>query len=88
MALRQLAAVAIMLLTIFLPSYAFAQGNRLYDSIDCSQWKENPDRTWDTGPNARLDGMVFPNSVHLAITDETINGVNLAQMLHQKCGAH
>ncbi len=88
MALRQLAAVAIMVTTVSLPSYVLAQGNRLYNGIDCSQWKENPDKTWDTGPNATLDGMVFPNSVHLAITDETINGVNLAQMLLQKCGAH
>jgi hypothetical protein len=88
MALRQLAALAIIVATVTLPSIARAQGNRLYDSIDCSQWKQNPDRTWNTGPNARLDGMVFPNSVHLSITHETINGVDLAQMLLQKCGAH
>lgn len=89
MAIRQLAAVAgIAMAVVAGPSIGNAQGNKLYESIDCSQWKENPDATWNTGPDARLDGMVFPNSIHLAITHETINGVDLAQMLQEKCGTH
>lgn len=89
MILRQTLAALVAILVMFTAtSFALAQGNQLYESIDCSQWKENSDGTWNTGPNGRLDGMVFPNSVHLAISHEVINGVDLAAMLANKCGTH
>jgi hypothetical protein len=63
-----------------------AQEQRIYDSIDCSQWTYNPDGSWDTGPNARLGGMVFSNSKHIRLSGNIDDGIDTADVLLSKCG--
>lgn len=59
---------------------------QISDSIDCSQWTQNPDGTWNGGPNARVGGMAFPNTIHMTMTGYAENGVDEAAALLKKCG--
>lgn len=61
---------------------------QINDSIDCSQWTLNADGTWDGGPNARVGGLTFPNTIHMTMTGYAENGVDEAAALLKKCGKH
>jgi hypothetical protein len=66
---------------------ALAQEKQLYDGIDCTQWKQNPNGTWDTGPKARFgDDMSMPDSKGVDVHGITISGVDVAALLEKKCG--
>jgi hypothetical protein len=54
--------------------------------IDCGQWRENADGSWDTGPNARLPGMLLSNSKGLRLSNVYVDGVDVAALLERKCG--
>lgn len=55
-------------------------------AIDCSQWTKNADGTWDTGPHASLPGMKISNSKHVEISNTFLEGVNVGELLAEKCG--
>jgi hypothetical protein len=65
---------------------ASPDAKQIYDAIDCSQWKLNPDGTWTGGPNARVGAMAFPNTLNNTMTGYVDGGVDAGAALLRKCG--
>lgn len=82
----------IFILSVSLSLAALTSANAasaLYDSIDCSQWTFNADGSWDTGPNAAIGSLIMsPNSKHLTLNHNMIDGEDVGALLLQKCGKH
>jgi hypothetical protein len=60
----------------------------IYDSIDCRQWTQNADGTWDGGPNARVGSMTFHATIHNTMSGYTESGVDAEAVLLKKCAKH
>jgi hypothetical protein len=59
----------------------------LADTINCKDFKRNPDGSWTGGPNAMIGAMQFSNST-VDLHGFNINGADVAVVLDQKCGSH
>jgi hypothetical protein len=83
-------ATAFSLLSIFATAALAQQPNieeLISASIDCSQWKQNADGSWDTGPKAVIAGFgSFPNNKRLTLKGNMVNGVDTTAILEKKCG--
>lgn len=85
-------ANAFSLLSIFTTAALAQQPNieeQISASIDCKNWHLNSDGTWDTGPDAKIEGFgVFSNSRRVKLGNAFVNGVNATAILEKKCGGH
>jgi hypothetical protein len=54
--------------------------------IDCDQWHQNDDGSWDTGPDARLPGIRASNAKRITLKKIYVNGIDVAELLEKKCG--
>jgi hypothetical protein len=56
----------------------------LAPKIRCEDFKENADRTWTSGPNAKIGGNAFANHT-FETHGVSIGGADLTTVLNRKC---